>query len=394
MDAVIKRDYAIPFYNNGFDERYPRTYLTKSEMARLNAEMETYDQAKRQELVNKARDYRENGEFMVRNWWYDYYSGRPRVPVPVIPTNDGDAIAVAYWRCLREELHERYDKFLRDCEKWRQNYEEIETYYRDYETWRNTSWWNRTFKQSPPKVPYVIDDEECYQRTGRRYPLRKYSGISRRRIVNRAYMLRQFPARLVDEKSDLFKVHSEEQIEKMTEQDWKRLFDRAIERAMGAAPIGDYPIPQWQKELCEARRPIPMAQVYTREFIRGVREDKIFLTQKVPAYLRANLGLPVEAKRPLGPFIYATVFLPDIGQIDKPWLYIGKRLDPTDHEYLGSGRALRGCVENYGAPFFQRYIVTTLPASATADDLAEAEERILRRFEAKQDKRLFNLVNT
>ena len=360
-------------------------------MARLNAEMETYYQTKRQELFSKASVYRHNGEFMAKKWWCDYYEGRPRVPVPVIPINVDDAIAVAYWGCLREELHKRYDEYLSDCEKWRQNCQEIEIYYKDYEAWRNTSWWNRTFRQSPPKVPYVINDEERYQTTGRRYPHRRYGTSG---IVNCAYMLRYYPARLVDAKSDHFKIHSEDQIEKMTEQDWMRLFDRATECAMAAAPIGGHPIPQWQKELCEARRPIPMAQVYTREFIRGVSEDKIFLTQKVPAYLRAKLGLPVEAKRPLGPFIYATVFLPDIGQIDKPWLYIGKRLDRTDHEYLGSGRALREYVEKYGAPFFQRYIVATLPASATADDLAEAEEGILRRFEAKQDKRLLNLVNT
>ena len=388
MDAAIKRDYAIPFYNNGFDERHPPTYLNKSEIARLNAEMEKYDRIKRQELVNKAVNYRENGAFMAKKWWCDYYEGRPRVPVPGIPVNDDDAIAVTYWRCLREELLNSYDDFLSDSEKWRKNCQEIEKYYVDYEKWRNTSWWNRV-KQSPPEIPYAIDDEECYQRTGRRYGLTKYG-----RIVNCAYMLRRYPAKLVDAKSDHFKFHSEDQIEKMTEQDWKRLFDQAMKRALAAASIVGYPIPEWQKELCEARRPVPMVQVYTREFIRGVREDKIFLTQRVPAYLRAKLGLPVEAKRPLGSFIYATVFLPDIGQMDKPWLYIGKRLDPSDHEYLGSGRALREYVAKYGVLFFHRYIVASLPASATADELAEAEEGILRRFEAKQDKRLFNLVNT
>ena len=394
MDAAIKRDYAIPFYNNGFDESYPPTYLTKTEMTRLNAEIEAYNRTKQQELVNKARNYRDNGTFVVKKWWCDYYEGRPRVPEPVIPINDDDAIAVAYWRCLRDELHKHYDEFVSDCEKWRQNNQQIEDYYKDYETWRNTSLWNRTFKQPPPEVPYVIDDGECYQRTGRRYPLRKYVGFDGKKIVNRAYMLGRYPSRLVEAKSDYFKIHSEDQIEKMTEQDWKRLFDQVMDFAMAAAPVSGYPIPQWQKELCEARRPIPMVQVYTREFIRGVREYKIFLTQKVPAYLRAKLGLPVEVRRPLGPFIYATVFLPDIGQLDKPWLYIGKRLDSNDHEYLGSGRVLREYVEKYGTPYFQRYVVATLPANATADDLAEAEEGILRRFEAKQDKRLFNLINT
>src|SRR5271165_1122115 len=232
MDVAIKRDYAIPFYNNGFDERYPRTYLTKSEMTRLNADMGTYDQTKRQELVDKARSYRKDGKFMAKKWWCDYYEGRPRAPVPVVPINDDDAIAVAYWRCLGEGLYNCYEEFLRDYEKWKQNSREIETYYRDYETWRNTSWWNRIFKQSPPKVPYVIDDEECYQRTGRRYPYRRYS--SSRGIVNRAYMLLYYPARLVDAKSDHLKIYSEDQIEKMTEQEWKGLFDRAMERAVAA----------------------------------------------------------------------------------------------------------------------------------------------------------------
>jgi hypothetical protein len=119
-----------------------------------------------------------------------------------------------------------------------------------------------------------------------------------------------------------------------------------------------------------------------------------FLRRQVPLFVLKALGLVVNDAKPTGPFIYATVYLPDIGMEDRPWLYIGKRIDPADYEYLGSGTKLLAHVKTMPPRHFKRYTVCSLPVGATARDLEQAEQAVLMRFRASQDHRLFNLVNS
>lgn len=119
-----------------------------------------------------------------------------------------------------------------------------------------------------------------------------------------------------------------------------------------------------------------------------------FVRRAVPLYILKTFGLPISDVQPTGPFVYATVFLADVGMIGTPWLYIGKRMDPSDQSYLGSGRRLRECIEEMGEIMFVRYTVVSLPLGSTSGDLESAEASVLRRFQAAKDKRLFNIINS
>jgi hypothetical protein len=379
---------AIPLYDSAFDEARPATYLSRAELSRLRDEANAFHANVALRLLREAEAWRDrDGDMLYQAWWldYDYHRRAPKTPLFSGRSNASDCqpIAKAYWDALFSALVERHDRFVEDVNQW--------LHYRGYEwrlaAWRQSSWWNRTFKQAKPVQPT--------------------------NSVSKEALLRWHPAEAeiieeVDRNNGLFNEddwrrlvklpYHHRQIACMSEADWDVLFERAF-RAAHAAGLDvargtPFPMPDWQKAAAEARRPMRQDHAFDPNFVRVLRADERFLGERVPAYLRSVLGLPVELRRPTGPFIYASVFLPDIGQSDKPWLYIGKRINRGDDTYLGSGRVLREYIGKFGQDYFQRYIVASLPRDSTDDDLAEAEQGILTRFTAKQDKRLFNLVNT
>ncbi len=386
---ALSRWRAIPLYDSAFDEARPITYLSRAELARLRDEADAFYANAALHLLREAEAWRDpDGDMLHQVWWldYGYYRRAPKTPIFSGRGTYADSppIVNAYWDTLFGALCERHDRFVEDLQQWLS--------YRGYEwrlaAWSQTSWWNRIFKQAKPVQPT--------------------------NSVSKEVLLRWHPAEAeiieaVDRNNGLYNEgdwlrlvklpYHDRQIARMTEADWDVLFERAFRAAHAAAldiarRTAPFPTPDWQKAAAEARRPMTQDEAFDPNFVRVLRADERFLSERVPAYLRTALGLPVELRRPTGPFIYATVFLPDIGQSHKPWLYIGKRIDRRHDTYLGSGRILREYADKFGKDYFQRYLVASLPRNATDDDLAEAEQGILTRFTAKEDKRLFNLVNT